>query len=201
MVAHKKPAYVPLEIYFKREAVSESKHKYQDGVIVAMAGASSAHVRITTNLTRLIGNQLEGNPCEPFDSDMRVLVESCNAVYYPDLTVACEPPRFAETPMATLLNPALIVEVLSPSIERADRGVKFDAYRLLNSIRAYVLVSQDEPRIEFFCRQADGSWRYEVARGLEATLRLEAVGCELRLADVYARVEFSPALVEETEGS
>src|SRR5690349_18872292 len=106
MVAHKKPNYIPLEIYFEREAASEAKHEYQDGVILAMAGASPAHVRITTNLTRLIGNQLEGTSCEPFDSDMRVLVEAYNAVYYPDLTVACEPPRFADVPMATLLNPA-----------------------------------------------------------------------------------------------
>jgi len=197
MVAHKKPPYVPLETYFEREAVSESKHEYQDGVIVAMAGAPPAHVRITTNLMRRIGNQLEGKPCEPFDSDMRVMVEACHAVFYPDQTVVCEPPRFAEAPMATLLNPALIVEVLSPSTERADRAVKFDSYRLLESIRGYVLVSQDEPRIELFHRQPEGSWTYQVARGLEANLRLEAIGCELRLAEVYARVTFPPDSAEE----
>jgi|HubBroStandDraft_4_1064222.scaffolds.fasta_scaffold610279_1 Uma2 family endonuclease len=197
MVAIAKPPYIPIETYFELEDSAEFKSEFHDGVIVAMAGASPAHIRITTNLTRLIGNQLDGKQCEPFDSDMRVSVEECNVVYYPDLTVTCEAPRFANTRRATLLNPTLIIEVLSPSTERADRGIKFDCCRTIESLNAYVLVYQDEPRIDLYTRQPDGAWRYETAKGSEATLWLEAVGCELRLADVYARVEFKASAAPE----
>jgi Uma2 family endonuclease len=193
MVAYTKPKTILLSTYFEREDIAAIKSEYHDGVLVAMSGASPAHIRITTNLTCLVGNQLEGKPCEPFDSDMRVLAEECNAVFYPDLTVVCEPPHFADTRLATLLNPILIVEVLSPSTERADRGMKFDCYRPLGSLRTYVLISQDEPRIELYSRQSDGSWRYDVATGLQAILLLTTIGCELRLAEVYARVVFPPA--------
>jgi len=199
MVAHSKPKSILLTTYFEREDKAETKSEYHDGVLVAMAGASPAHIRITTNLTRLVGNQLEGKSCEPFDSDMRVMVQECNTVYYPDLTVICEPPRFADTGLATLLNPTLIVEVLSPSTERVDRGMKFDCYRTLESLQAYVLISQDEPRIELFSRQSDGSWRYDVATGLQATLLLDAIGCELRLAELYTRVVFPPPTLEMTQ--
>jgi Uma2 family endonuclease len=190
MVAYAKPPPIPLETYFEREDAAETKSEYYNGVIVAMAGASPAHSRITTNLTRLVGNLLEGKPCEPFDSDMRVFVEKCNAVYYPDLMVTCETPRFAETRMATLLNPTLIIEVHSDSTWHTDRVDKLDCYRTLASFITYILVAQDSPRIELFIRQADGSWLYYVAKGMDAVLRLESIGCELRLADVYARVEF-----------
>ena len=193
MVAHTKPRSILLTTYFEREDTAEIKSEYHDGVLVAMSGASPAHIRITTNLTRLVGNQLEGKSCEPFDSDMRVMAEECNAVFYPDLTVVCNTPHFADTRLVTLLNPMLIVEVLSPSTERADRGIKFDCYRTLESLHAYVLVSQDEARIELYSRQSDGSWRYDVATGLQAVLPLDTIGCELRLAEVYVRVVFPPA--------
>ena len=193
MVAHAKPQSILLTAYFEREDTAEIKSEYHDGIVVAMSGASPTHIRITTNLTRLIGKELEGRSCEPFDSDMRVMVPACNAVFYPDLTVVCEPPRFADTGLATLLNPTLTVEVLSPSTERTDRGLKSDCYRTLESLQAYVLISQDEPRIELFSRQPDGSWRYDVATGLQANLPLGTIDCELRLAEVYARVVFPPA--------
>jgi len=193
MVAHTQTATISLETYFEREDTAEVKSEYHNGVLVAMAGASPAHIRITTNLTRLLGNLLEGKSCEPFDSDLRVLAQACHAVFYPDLTVVCDPPHFADTQTATLLNPTLIVEVLSPSTERSDRGMKFDCYRTLESLQTYVLVSQVEARVEVYSRQSDGSWRYDVAAGLDATLRLEVLRGEFRLADVYARVVFPPA--------
>lgn len=197
MVAYPKPESILLTTYFEREETAETKTEYHDGVLASMAGASPAHIRITTNLTRLLGNQLEGSSCEPFGSDMRVMIPDCNAVFYPDLTVTCGAPQFTEHNLATLLNPTLIVEVLSPSTERVDRGMKFDCYRTLPSLQAYVLVSQDEPRVALYTRQSDGSWRYDVATGLEATLVLQAIDCELRLTDVYARVVFPPAATLE----
>ncbi len=184
-------ALVTLQAYFEQEDAATTKSEYYDGVVVAMSGATPAHVRITTNLTRLMGNQLEGQPCEPFDSDMRVYVEACNVTFYPDQTVVCGTPDFANTTLATLLNPALIIEALSASTERIDRGYKFDCYRTLPSLSMYVLIAQLEPRVEVFTRQEDGSWRYEVAKGLAAEIALPAINCVLRLAEVYARVVFS----------
>ena len=194
MVAHAKTPFVTLEEYFAREDAATTKSEYFDGEIVAMTGATPAHVRITSKLMRLLDEQLDGQPCEAFDSDMRVYVEECNVSFYPDRTVTCDTPQFMNTPLATLLNPILIIEVLSASTERIDRGYKFDCYRTIPSLATYVLISQWEPRIEVFTRQEDGSWRFDVASGLDASMPLPAINCELRLAEVYARVAFPPVI-------
>lgn len=200
MVAHAKMPFVTLEEYFEREDAAETKSEYYNGEIVAMTGATTPHVRITSKLMRLLDEQLDGQSCEAFDSDMRVYVEECNASFYPDRTVVCDTPQFLNTPLATLLNPILIVEVLSASTERIDRGYKFDCYRTIPSLAAYVLVSQWEPRIEVFTRQEDGSWRFDVVRRLDASIALPAINCALRLAEVYARVVFPPVITSsETE--
>lgn len=192
MVAQRVMPYVTLEEYFTREDAAETKSEYYDGIVVAMSGATTAHVRFTTNITWLLGNQLESGRCEPFNSDLRVYAEVCNTVFYPDLTVVCGTPQFANTTLATLLNPTVVIEVLSKSTERVDRGFKFDCYRSIPSLAVYVMIAQMEPRIEVYSRQGDGSWRYDVATGLEASITLPAVNCVLPLADVYARVEFPP---------
>ncbi|HZP85004.1 MAG TPA: Uma2 family endonuclease [Chthonomonadaceae bacterium] len=197
MVAHPKPCYVTPEEYLERERAAETKSEYYDGVIVAMAGASPEHDRIAVDILRHLGNQLERSPCEPFSSDMRVRVPTCNRYYYPDVSVACGGSQFeALVGVRSLLNPKLIVEVLSESTEKNDRTDKYDCYRTLASLATYVLVAQDRPRIEVFTRQPDDTWRHEVAKGLEAVLALPAIGCELKLADIYARVEFPPAPTE-----
>lgn len=192
MAAQKLPVYVPLETYLAWEDEAELKSEYYDGTIVAMTGASRSHVRLTSNVAFEVRLQLRGGPCEVFDSDLRVYVEACRAIFYPDCTVACDAPQFTPSGMATLTNPTVIIEVLSPSTYRTDRGFKSDCYRSLASLAAYVLVAQDEPRIEAFVRQPDDTWRYEVASGMDGVLRLECIGCELRLAQIYARVEFLP---------
>ena len=192
MAAQKLPSYVPLETYIAWEDAAELKSEYYDGTIVAMTGASRSHVRLTTNVALELGTQLRDNPCETYDHDLRVYVEACRSIFYPDFTVACDPPEFTPSGMATLTNPTVIIEVLSPSTYRTDRGFKSDCYRSLASLAAYVLVAQDEPRIEAFIRQTDNTWRYEAASGMDGVLRLECIGCGLRLAQIYARVEFPP---------
>lgn len=199
MAAFAKRRYIAPQEYLEYERKAETKHEYHDGTIVAMAGASWAHNLITADTSRHLGNQLEGGPCVVVSTDLRVSVPECNKYYYPDGIVVCGEPRFEANVFDTLLNPLLIIEVLSDSTERIDRIEKFDCYGTLASLTDYVLISQHTPRIEHYSRLPDGGWHYVVARGLEATLPLPTIGCELRLAAVYARVTFPTPVIELTE--
>lgn len=194
MVAFEKTTFVTPQEYLQRERKAETKSEYYDGVIVAMSGASWEHNLITAELTRLIGNGLEGKSCVVTASDLRVGVAQCNRYCYPDLTVVCGKPEFEDEAFDTLLNPTLIVEVLSPSTEAMDRGEKFDCLKTLPSLQTYVLVAQDKPCVETFTRQADGTWSHEIKTGLDAIMALPAINCELRLAEIYARIDFADAL-------
>ena len=190
MVAQGKPSYISPEEYLRRQRDAEMKSEYENGVIIAMAGGTAEHNRIAFDLGVSLANQLRGKPCEPFGSDMRVRV-SREKFYYPDFTLVCGEVKFDDK--NTLANPTLIVEVLSDSTESRDRVVKFDAYRALPSLMEYVLVAQDRARIECYTRQPDESWRIDIAIGTDAILPLPGIGCELRLAEIYARVSFPPA--------
>ncbi len=176
--------------YLERERKAEVKSEYHSGIVVAMAGASKAHNAIVFDTALALGTQLRGGPCQGFSSDLRVRVPECNAYYYPDLVVVCGEPRFEDAELDTLLNPTLILEVLSDSTEKVDRGDKLDCYRTLESLQTYVLVAQDRPRVEAYTRQADGGWRYEAVRALDGEIPLDAIGCTLRLGEIYARGEF-----------
>ena len=121
---------------------------------------------------------------------MRVKVSPTGLYTYPDVIVVCGEPRFEDDQLDTLLNPQVIIEVLSESTEKYDRGDKFAHYRMLDSLTDYLLVAQHQPLIEHFQRQTDGSWRYSVAQGLEAEIAIPAIGCVLRLVEVYQWVEF-----------
>ncbi len=189
MVAHAKPPYVTPQEYLERERHAETKSEYYDGVIVAMAGASPEHSAIAFNLSSALGPQLRSRGCRGFGSDLRVRVPQCNVYFYPDVTAACGEPQYEEcSGLRALLNPTLIVEILSTSTEAVDRGEKFVCYQTLDSFNTYLLVAQHTPRVECYTRQADGSWRYEIVRGLDAVLTLETIGCTLRLADIYEDV-------------
>ncbi len=193
MAAQKQQNYFTPREYLQWERQADTRSEYHDGVIVAMSGASRVHNRITFDTGRALGNQLAGQACEPFESDMRVLVPDCNRYFYPDLVIVCGEAQFEDAELDTLLNPALIIETLSDSTERTDRRLKLDCYRTLPTLQTYVLIAQDEPRIETFTRQTGGTWRHEAVTGLDAVLPLPAIRCTLRLADVYARVSFAPA--------
>lgn len=183
-----------LEEYLAFERDSEAKHEYLDGRIYAMSGASPNHNRVVMSLSREIGTRLRGRPCEAFGSDMRVRIPETGLHTYPDLSVVCGEPRFERDVLDHLMNPTVLVEVLSKSTASYDRGEKFEHYRQIPSLQEYVLFEQDRARAEHYARAgASGDrWALTVVRGLDATLELPAIGCTLSLGDVYDRVELLP---------
>ena len=178
--------YSPEE-YLALERAAETKSEYVDGYIYAMTGASRAHNLVTVNISLRLGNQLLNRPCEIYVADMRVKAATARSYRYPDITVVCGQPEFEDPRFDTLTNPSVLIEVLSPTTEASDRGRKFAEYQRIPSLREYLLVAQDQPRIDHYVRQ-DAGWLLKVAEGLDATLRLEAVGCVLELREVYQRV-------------
>ena len=192
MSALPKPTLTAAE-YLAIERAAERKSEFFDGEMFAMAGTSKNHARIVMNFSRELSTSLKGRTCEPFASDLRVKVEANGLYTYPDLVVVCGEQRFEDAQLDTLLNPTLIIEVLSDSTERYDRVKKFDNYRSLPTLQEYVLVSQAEPRVEQFLRQADGTWNLSVTNDPAATVRLTTISCEIALAEIYDRVEFPPA--------
>jgi Uma2 family endonuclease len=192
MEAQPKPYLTP-EQYLAIERGAEFKSEYFDGEMFAMAGASHRHNLITTNVVRELSTQLKGRPCETYASDMRVKVSASELYTYPDVVVACSDIRFDDEQGDTLLNPTLIVEVLSKSTEAYDRGEKFAHYRKLDSLQEYLLVAQDRHSIEHFVRQPGGGWLLRDVTGIGSTLHLESIGCDLPLAEVYDRVDFEQA--------
>jgi Uma2 family endonuclease len=177
--------------YLAIERGADFKSEFFDGEVFAMAGTSKEHSRITVNLTIQFGNALKGWFCEPFSSDLRVKV-SANGLYtYPDLTIVCGPVDVEDEQADVLLNPTLIIEVLSPGTERYDRGKKFDLYRELDSLKEYVLVSQDQYRVEQFLRGNGSEWGYRVAFKEDDIVEFPSVGCSISIKDIYARVAFS----------
>lgn len=186
MVAQRQPRWTA-EQYLAMDASSAERHEYLDGQVLAMTGGSRNHSIITLNTGSLLNRLLDGGPCQAYSPDMRVQAAR-QAYFYPDVTVACGEQRFSGAREETLLNPTLIVEVLSESTEAFDRGRKFEAYQRLASLKQYVLIAQDRARVECFTRQADGLWLLHHADGLEAEIRLESVGVALRLAEIYRHV-------------
>lgn len=202
MTALAKTRYIMPGDYLAQEREAETKSEYCDGILVAMAGASWEHNLITGNLQGEIHAQLRGTSCVSMTQDMRVRVPACNRYYYPDVVVACREPEFEEiSSVRSLQNPTLIIEVLSDSTEARDRGEKLICYETLDSLTTYVLVAHDRPLVEVFRRQENG-WLHTVARGLETSLSLDAIGCAVRLSDIYANVTFpQPREPEVEEGN
>ena len=181
--------YLTPEEYLAFERKATTKHEYLNGQIVAMSGASFAHNFITVNIATHLNIQLMDGECRVATSDMRVKVTQTGSYVYPDVVVVCGEPRAEDDTFDTLLNPTLIVEVLSPSTEVYDRGEKFEHYQQIASLKEYILISQDKIRVEHYRRQ-ETDWLQTKFRGLEDVLSLLSIDCELRLQDVYRRVKF-----------
>ena len=180
--------YITLE----RKAIPDAetvRSEYVKGKIIAMSGASREHNLITSNLSGELRNLLKGSECETYANEMRVSTPSTSSYFYPDVVVVCEEPRFEDDVFDTLLNPIILVEVLSPSTEAYDRGEKFIHYRQLPSLQEYILVAQDKICVERFIRQ-ENNWILTDFQNLEELLPLISVQCELPLREIYDRVTF-----------
>jgi len=174
--------------YLARERAAETKSEYYAGEVFAMTGASLRHNRVVANLMHVLTTQLRTRNCDVFANDMRVRVPETDSYVYPDVVAVCGEPRLEDAELDTLLNPTLLVEVLSPSTADYDRGGKLEHYRTIESLAEVLILAQDRPHAEHWMRQPDGHWLFEEAGSIEAMLRLESIGCELKLADAYHRV-------------
>jgi Uma2 family endonuclease len=181
-----------LDEYFRMETDAEERHEFHEGRVVAMAGGTGRHSRIAANVIGRLLGRLEGNGCYPLDSNIRIRIPRKAKYYYSDCVVVCGELQYdpAAPPETTIQNPRLIVEVLSDSTEAFDRGDKFTDYREIESLREYILIAQHTPRVEVYVRLPDGMWRFQPAAGLEASAKLEELGIELPLAEVYAGITF-----------
>jgi Uma2 family endonuclease len=191
MSAHAQPHLTPEE-YLEIERAAEFKSEYFNGRMYAMSGGSYPHVRIIGNLTGELHAALRKGPCAVNPNDLRLRVSLGGLYTYPDVTVVCGEPKFADGRKDTLLNPAVIIEVLSPSTEAYDRGFKSTQYRTIESLQEYALVSQNEPRAELYRRQAGGGWLLTESAGLDSSIRFDSIGCQIALADIYEKVTFNP---------
>lgn len=183
--------FITPEQYLEIERAAEFKSEYYRGEMFAMAGALEAHVIIVWNVGGELREKLRGRPCVALPTDMRVHVKKTGLYTYPDLTVVCGDRQYIDRHPDTLLNPTLIVEVLSPTTEAYDRGRKFDHYRTIESLREYLLVSSDRIHADLFTRQADESWNLTSANGPDGAIQLHSIDCRLNLADLYEKVEFA----------
>jgi len=175
------------EDYLAFERASEEKHEYADGEIFAMSGGTLEHSQVSANIIRELGNALSGRGCRVLTSDMRIKVPATGRYVYPDGSVVCARPEFVDETRDTLVNPRVIVEVLSDSSEAYDRGDKFAGYRSIASFHEYIVASQKEPRIEVFTRQPDESWMLRI-HGPGERVTLRSLECALDVDRVYADV-------------
>lgn len=183
--------HVTPDEYLAAERLSDYRSEYLDGGVYPMTGGSVSHILIAGNVTAELIVQLRARPCRVLAIDLKVRLPDSQKFFYPDVTVACGDLEFHDNRRDIILNPTLIVEVLSPSTEAFDRGAKFEAYQAIESLKEYVLVTQDKPRVEQFVRRDDGKWSYTATEGLESSLALPSIECTLNLSAVYDKVDFN----------
>lgn len=179
------------EEYLAIERRAEYKSEYVDGVMYAMSGASERHNLIVGNIIAELNVQLRKSPCKVYPSDLKVRVPSGKKFFYPDVSIVCGETKFADDQKDVALNPVIVIEVLSETTAAFDRGKKFQSYQQIESLKEYLLVSQDEYVVEHFIRREDGRWLYTKAGGLDEVITLPTVNCQLALSDVYNKVPLS----------
>jgi Uma2 family endonuclease len=180
-----------VEEYFAMERQGEERLEYRDGMIIAMVGGSEAHGLIQLGIGSLLRVALRDRNCFVYPSDVKVHIAAANIYTYPDISVVCGKREFTPGRHDAILNPILLVEVLSPNTEIYDRGKKFSHYRRIPSLREYVLVAQDMPMVEHYVLQEDGTWNWAAVEGLRESITLSTIGCTLDLGEIYRQVEFT----------
>ncbi len=185
--------------YLEFERASDAKHEFLDGEVFSMAGGTEMHSLLAGNLIRELGNRLKGRPCRVHTSDLRLKIEATGYHAYPDVQVVCGGARFADDHRDVLLNPRLIIEVLSPSTSSWDRGGKFWHYRHVPSFEEYILVSQDAWLIEHHTRQPNGGWLLETVSGPDGFLRLSSIATEIPLTDIYGGTNLPPSAITSAQ--
>lgn len=189
-LAQQKTLFTPEE-YLELERKAATRHEFIDGIIYAMSGESLSHSQICINLAGEVRTALKGRTCQALSPNMKVRAAGKGMYAYPDLTVVCGEPLFHDEQRDVLLNPKVIIEVLSPSTQRYDQTKKFFRYRKeLPSLTDYVLIYQDAPFIEHHEKQSDGRWTHNAADGIDDVLRIVSIEIELKLREIYDRVEF-----------
>lgn len=190
MLRAAKTKFTPAE-YLAMEEVADYKSEYYAGEIFAMTGGTADHSTVAVNLTSEIRQFLTTRPCRVFNSDMRLYIQKSGLYTYPDVMVVCDKLKFAARRDDTLVNPMLIIEVLSKSTRDYDRGAKFEFYKEIATLREYVLVESEAPRVECYRRGSGSQWIIETYDGLEAVARLESLGCDLPLRQIYHKVSWT----------
>ncbi|MEI6778909.1 MAG: Uma2 family endonuclease [Chloroflexales bacterium] len=175
--------------YLDHERASITKSEYYDGHVYAMTGAKEPHNLIAGNVIASLHGQLRRKPCRVYPSDMRVKVVQTGLNTYPDVVVLCGVPQFVDEKHDTITNPIVIIEILSPSTERYDRGMKFRHYRSIETLRDYILIAQDRQHIEHYTRHENGQWLFEETSINEERISIQSIECVLSLEDTYEKVE------------
>lgn len=188
MSSQAKVYYTPEE-YLALERQVEDKSEYFNGEICAMTGASRRHNLVAANILAALHSQLRKRPCEVYSSDMRVKVSTTGLYTYPDVVVVCGEPLFDDKQKDTLLNPVVLIEVLSKSTASYDRGEKFEHYRKLDSLAEYLVIAQNKYHVEHYVRQPDKRWLLSETDDEQQTIHLAAIECDLVVADIYDKVE------------
>lgn len=177
------------EEYLNIERNAEFKSEYYNGEMFALAGASYIHNKISSNLHVSLANQLKGKTCQVFQSDLKIREQISGLFTYPDVVVICGEPEFYDDEKDVVVNPTVIMEVLSKSTETYDRGFKFELYRSIETLKDYFMISQDKISIEYYTRNADNSWTLNEFKEINQCIEIKSIECILELKDVYYKVE------------
>ncbi|MFL6332346.1 MAG: Uma2 family endonuclease [Pyrinomonadaceae bacterium] len=183
--------HVTPEEYLAAERLSETKSEYLDGGVYPMTGTTVNHNRLVGDLSRQLLTQLDERHGDVLISEVKVAILGSRKFFYPDVAVVCGELKYYDDRKDIILNPDLVIEVLSPSTEAFDRGEKFRAYQTIETLKEYLLVAQDKPFVEQFVKNEAGKWEYAAAIGLDSSLVLPSIECTLNLAAVYKRVDFN----------
>ena len=190
MIALKSAYYMSPEEYLEFEHHSDIKHEYIDGEVYAMAGTGGVHNIISGNLYMSLRNSLQGSACRTYFADMKVKLGQGQKFFYPDLVITCD--QRDEPTLSYVTFPTVIIEVLSESTEKFDRGKKFQYYRTIPSLQEYILVSSQEYLIECFRRTKNDLWTLQTYEGLGAIIRIESLAVDAPLSEIYATLSFDP---------